>query len=103
MDQTPLLRSELFGENVWKMGYWYKAKQKRVGAEACDIGFHVFVHRPTGHYVQSYQFVVEVEVKDFNTSGHWNGRQCETWRQARVVRVFDKYGNNISDQFKAKK
>ena len=94
------LESE-FMEKKWQVGRWYKASDKRLGSDKKDVGFHVFTEM-----TQEIDLIcVKMEVRGFVASGHYgyHTTRCETWKEARVVAVFDQQGLDITDKFKPKK
>jgi hypothetical protein len=78
---------------IYKNNQWMIAKGNPNGSlSSRDIGFHVFITRDDArNYKKSRSWmdecvVIKVEVREFNTSGHFKGYRSETWKKMKVLK-----------------
>jgi hypothetical protein len=94
----------------WKIGEWYKVAQVygtiNIRKDKC---FHVFPERINAKgkaikiacIIDWSILIVKLEVKGFVASGTWDDiYKSETWKSAKIVKVEDMHGNDITESFK---
>lgn len=97
------LHSTLYN-HTWKVGVWQIVKKKPY-TTIQNMGFHVWLNRfEAQSCLGSHEYAVKLEVRGFCRSGRdgW-GTPCETWRQARIVAIYDNKKNNVTKEFFIKK
>ena len=104
------IRSYYHVDTIWKLGEW-KDCGVGVSDHPSDFGIHVYVSEKAAaavataeancfDYMKEKLVVAKVEVEGFFASGDHMFIPSETWQRARILELFDKSGNNMTDKFK---
>ncbi len=94
--------------HLWDFGKYQQSQGFGNKKPSKDRAFHVYVDCPTVAYLQKLSIwtscevvLVRVAVRGFNRAGYFDGVPSETWLEAKVTAVFNKYGDDITERFKS--
>ena len=105
-----LAMRSIYHGDAWRVGEWRQAENKgSLFTPVRDVGFHVYVDKPMikqNNLTQPFTddeyeraVVVELRVEEFVASGKYDGDKCETWRKAKIEKVFDNKGMDITSEY----
>ncbi len=108
------IHSPVVTSSPWVVGEWKEAFALNTMDSPDNHGFHVFLSKQDALESKSTLIdcdipadsrivVAELEVDKFNVSGYWRARlsmKNETWKRAKLVRVFALCGEDITEEMK---